>query len=107
MGKYVALPAGTVIKGIVAANESIQRIEAHRNRVTQHLGQLAVIYWNKERNAQPRVVTIQSIHRNFAVLSYPCYAPDGSYRQDLHETVSWVELYSNMATLDYLDCDDI
>lgn len=107
MGKYVALPAGTVIKGIAAANESIQRIEAQRSIVTRHLGQLAVIYWNRERNVQPRVVTIESVHRNFAVLSYPCYAPDGSYRQDLHETVSWVELHCGAATLDYLDCDDI
>lgn len=105
--KYVALPAGTVIKAITAANESAMKIEAQRVEVTKHLGQLAVYTNNQERNAKPRIVTIQAVYPNLALLSYPCYAPDGSYRQDLHESVTWVDLYCQAVTLEYLDCDDI
>lgn len=111
--KYTVLPkdAAAAIANaqshMLDVDISIKRIQEIKKEVASHIGQLVLLSNFGERNTTPSVVTIEAVYPNFFTVSWPCYAPNGKYRQHLRERYLWSDLYTRSVTLKYLDGDDI
>lgn len=102
---YEVLPAGCPVEKPKDRDASLIAIDGIRLECINHVGQPAIYHRQDRRGTIPILVTIEAVYPHFVLVKYPCYAPDGRFRQYLRDSISWGTLYCGDEALKFIDGD--